>query len=416
MHLGQSLRNLKVAVIGGSIAGCSAAILLRQRGAKVAVFERSLRPHTGRGAGIVLPEAMIKSCVDNGLFDETIPRLRVDLGRTFLVKDDQAVVEGRVIWKQPSFVVFTLNWGDIYQNLRKRIPDDCYHAGEKICSVLDLANACQVETSSGKKFEFDLLIAADGIDSVVRKQIFPDIAPEYAGYVAWRGVTSQAAFVDNPLFDKHVPYFAYPGGHILLYRIPAGGNQATGNSLLNWVMYEDCRDKSLKELLTDKSGTQQAVSLPPGSMSARHIDHLHRLAKNSLPASIADIIEKTEDPFMQAVFDLQVPQFAKNRICFMGDAASILRPHTASGVIKALNDSLGLVEVLDNEELGTLSKQLQAWNDARVETARKEVALSKNMGEGLVTKSPDWSAMNQAKMDEWWKDVMSGNSWYATRG
>lgn len=95
------LENLKIAISGGSVAGCSAAILLQQLGAEVTVFERSSHPREGRGAGIVLPEAFIKSCVEKGLFDADMPRLPV-ASRSFSVKD------GREIWRQPAFVVSTL--------------------------------------------------------------------------------------------------------------------------------------------------------------------------------------------------------------------------------------------------------------------------------------------------------------------
>lgn len=179
-------------------------------------------------------------------------------------------------------------------------------------------------------------------------------------------------------------------------------------------MYEDCHDKTLEELLIDKHGKKHTVSQPPGSMSQEHIKYLHELAARTLPAPLAEIISKTEQPFMQAVFDLQVPQFVNGAVCFMGDAASVLRPHSESGVLKALSDSLGLMQALNNDTIADLTALLKEWSGARVEAARKEVALAKNMGEGLVTKSPDWGAMDQAKMDEWWRAIMSGKSWYAT--
>ena len=54
---------LNVGIVGGSIAGCSAAVRFRQLGAQVTILERSPHPHHGRGAGIVLPREMLKECI-----------------------------------------------------------------------------------------------------------------------------------------------------------------------------------------------------------------------------------------------------------------------------------------------------------------------------------------------------------------
>ncbi len=43
---------LKIGIVGGSIAGCSAAILLARAGYHITVFERSMGALVGRGGGI----------------------------------------------------------------------------------------------------------------------------------------------------------------------------------------------------------------------------------------------------------------------------------------------------------------------------------------------------------------------------
>jgi 2-polyprenyl-6-methoxyphenol hydroxylase-like FAD-dependent oxidoreductase len=399
-----SIKNRTFAISGGSIAGCSAAHLLRQQGANVILFERSLKPHIGRGAGIVLPEPFVAQCIAAGLFDADIPRLPIS-GRSFLVKDN------REIWRQPSFNVSAFNWAHIYQSLRKRLPEEIYHLGETVQSVRQTERSCEIKTSANKAYHVDMLIAADGIDSAVRKQLYPDVVPTYAHYVAWRGVTSVDEAVSQAIFKEHVPYCVYPNGHILFYRIP-GADAQSGKILLNWVMYEDKRGQLLSELLVDKHGKQHAVSLPPGSLGAEQVQYLHAFAERVLPSAMAKIICQTEEPFLQAVFDMQVPEYLNQRVCFIGDAASVLRPHTASGVFKALSDSLSLAAALKQGK--QLTDALAIWDQAQQAIARQQVALAKNMGEALVTDAPDWQSMGQDQMEEWWKTVMSGKSWYAT--
>ena len=47
-----------VGVIGGSIAGCAAAIALRRNGCDVTVFERTASAQECRGTGIAIPQTL----------------------------------------------------------------------------------------------------------------------------------------------------------------------------------------------------------------------------------------------------------------------------------------------------------------------------------------------------------------------
>ena len=63
------MRELEVAVVGGSIAGCSAAILLSRAGHDVHVYERSPGGLVGRGGGIGTPGPVLQGLMDEGVVD-----------------------------------------------------------------------------------------------------------------------------------------------------------------------------------------------------------------------------------------------------------------------------------------------------------------------------------------------------------
>lgn len=390
---------MHIGIIGGSIAGLATAILLRKQGLDVTVLERSHQSLETRGAGIVLPEPLIQQCIAIGLFDDEIARLPA-ISRSFIEKNQ------RILWQHP-IAVMGLNWSDIYSQCRKRVPTTVYHAGEKAQHIRLHAKGYDVETESGATFSFDYLIGADGIDSCVRKTLCPLAIPHYAGYVAWRGTVLLSQVLTPERFQQQIPYFVYPQGHILLYTIPAKDYALHGKVLLNWVMYDTCQSWQLRDLLRDTNGVAHPYSLPPGSLSKRHLEHLRGLAQKVLPADIADIIYQTEAPFLQPIFDLEATTFFNEHLCLIGDAATVLRPHTASGVVKALTDSMSFAKAFAD-------KDLTRWQTKQRLQMTEQLLLSKHMGQNLVQQTPEWPMMNTELMLKWWSDIMAGKQWVYT--
>lgn len=396
----------KIIISGGSIAGCTSAILLGRLGFKVKILERSAGLMKS-SSGITLPESIINHCISNDLLDSNIPRLYVNK-RCFIRKDNK--YKESKFWEQ-SIRLQALNWIDVYKNLRKRIDPENFHTKTEIKSIND---ECLIKTLSGQEHRGDLIIAADGVDSVIRTCLLADVLPEYAGYVAWRGIVNVPSIIERKIFKENVPYYVFSNGHILLYKIPSRNYQSTGETLLNWVMYEKMSPLRLKELMIDNQGKSHTRSLPVGFLTKQHIKHLHELARQVLPNDINEIVIATQQPFLQAVFDFQIPSYLSNKIIFVGDAASTLRPHTASGVYKALKNGLDLANLMELNSNKVSSDIVSLWKEQQQFFLSEEVQKAKQMGNALVTNPPVWESMDQALMDKWWSDIMQNKSWYAT--
>lgn len=224
--------------------------------------------------------------------------------------------------------------------MRKRFSDEQYLYGKSVVSIRQNENKCYVETSDSTLHEFDRIIGADGVGSIVRSTLFHETSLQHANYIAWRGLIDDQAIVNNELFNSYAPCYMFSNGHLLMYRIPAPDYEHTGKMFLNWVMYEYNKKIPLYELLTDKEGVQRSISIPPGMLSESRVSHLHALANQVLPASLAEIIGQTSTPFIQAVFDYQAPRYVEGRICLLGDSGNTKRPHTASGLVTAIEGGL----------------------------------------------------------------------------
>ena len=116
----------------------------------------------------------------------------------------------------------------------------------------------------------------------------------------------------------------------------------------NWVWYRRRpeADGSLAAALTDAGGHQHAYSLPPGAMADADRDALQLEARRRLPPPFAAAVEAEPQPFVQGIFDHVSESMAQGRIALLGDAACVVRPHTAMGVAKAAGDAMALRDAL----------------------------------------------------------------------
>jgi 2-polyprenyl-6-methoxyphenol hydroxylase-like FAD-dependent oxidoreductase len=102
----------------------------------------------------------------------------------------------------------------------------------------------------------------------------------------------------------------------------------------------------LTSILTDRDGHTHRVSLGPGEMNDRWISDTKERATKFLPPVLAGVVGLTKQMFVQAIFDLAVPRMVFDRVVLLGDAACVVRPHTASGTSKAAGDALALAHAL----------------------------------------------------------------------
>jgi 2-polyprenyl-6-methoxyphenol hydroxylase-like FAD-dependent oxidoreductase len=230
-----------------------------------------------------------------------------------------------------------------------------------------------VQFENGRKETGELLVGGDGAWSAVRQQLLPKIAPEYAGYVAWRGVVAEEELPTTLLkvFLDKFTFFQMPRSHILCYAIPgADGSIAAGKRRLNWVWYWNYREADeLAGLLTDRTGRKRRTSVPPGMVCPEHWEKQMVIARAFLPPQFRELLEATEEPFAQPIRDLAVPQMAFGRTVLVGEAAFVLRPHTAAAAAKAAADGMMLGRALHDGD-NNLAENLRLFETPQMQLGR----------------------------------------------
>ena len=117
----------------------------------------------------------------------------------------------------------------------------------------------------------------------------PSVAPQYAGYVAWRGLVEEADISSRThadLFER----FAFclpPGEQMLGYPVAGAGNTTRpGRRRYNLVWYRPAAEESgLVDLLTDESGHRHEVSIPPPLIRREVIARMRQDAESCLRLS-----------------------------------------------------------------------------------------------------------------------------------
>jgi 2,6-dihydroxypyridine 3-monooxygenase len=366
----------QVVVVGGSLGGLNAALFLRDAGCDVEVYERSSAPLEGRGAGIVLHPASVRYIRSDG-------RIRVEQVSTRADALRYLRGDGSVLHEEPCRYRFT-SYYTLYRGLLGCLEPERYHLGHQVVGLHHDGDVVEVRLADSTARRGDLVVFADGIHSTGRALLLPDVRPVYAGYVGWRGTVPEYELEPAAFSALHeaITYYVGSNTHILTYPIPDfDGSIEPSRRRINFVWYRNvAAGDELDDLLTDREGVKRDVSLGPGAVQERHVKALFDAAERELPEPIAHAVVGSREPFVQAVFDVDVPRMAFGRACLIGDAAFVIRPHAAAGTAKAAEDAYRLAAAVRDCD-GDVVHALARWEPAQLELGRSVLARARDLGD-----------------------------------
>jgi salicylate hydroxylase len=328
----------KIIVIGAGIAGLAAALSLLKRGLDVEVCEQA--PELKEvGAGIQISSNGTRVLYALGLEDalarvQVLPSKRQirhwATGETWNWFDLGAVTVRR--YGTPHVM---LHRGDLQMVLAdavRAIKPDAIKLNRRCATIAQDADRVTVQFDNGETVEGAFLVGADGIHSKVRTSLFGIEHPEFAGYVAWRGLAPM---------DKLPPHIAQmlgtnwlgPHGHVLHYPVRRG-------ELMNFITFVERDDWRVESWVTQ--GTREELS---NDFAGWHED-------------VHTIIDNLDVPYKWAMM-LRGPMasWSKGRITLMGDACHPTLPFLGQGGVMAIEDGyvLGacLAKYRDDHETAT---------------------------------------------------------------
>ena len=300
-----------VLIVGGGIGGLTLAALLRRRGREASVFERA-PAFAPVGAGIVLQPNAVKALRIGGIEEAVAPRgarmqrmsIRDHRGRQL------SSIEAKTFHSNFGATVAGFHRASLHAALLDLVDPASIRLGAAIRACGETANGVFVELESGERIEGEALVGADGLRSVVRREIVNDGEPRYSGYTSWRGVTARGSL--------------WPAGE-MNESWGAGerfGLVAIDGERLYWF------------------ATANTVA---GAMDAGKAHLLARFANWHEP--IRAVIEATpEDAILRTDIADRDPigTWSRGRVTLLGDAAHPMTPNLGQGGGQAIEDAVVL--------------------------------------------------------------------------
>ena len=209
-----------------------------------------------------------------------------------------------------------------------------------------------------------MLVGADGLKSTVRREVFAEPAPEFSGFVAWRGLVSG----DSLGVEQSRPgfmVFVAPGRMFVRYPVRHG-------KLQNFVAFSRA-----------DHWTEEGWSHTGGMQTVRGVfSDFHEDARVVLRAFSGRRCHKW------GLFARQpLPCWVKGLAAILGDAAHPMLPWFGQGAAAAIEDAVILCRAL--VEFDSAEEALRRYEDARLERVTVMHRESLSGGERLMQQDPD---------------------------
>lgn len=364
-----SYKLMHIIIAGGSLGGLFAGVALKRNGFRTTILEKN--PNNlleNQGAGIIAGGdtlAFFKK-YDRCHREVAVPsQKRIYLDQKGNIVHEEVMKQTMTSWDL-CYYMLRANYDGVKSGYCK-VPDPDsedgpidYRYGSTATRFEEEGDKIRVfyDTTDGstKSIVGDMLVAADGPSSSIRKILQPDVKRKYMGYCVIRGTLpeNEASQAAKDAFVERFTFFH--GDHMqnLTYVIPGPeGNMEPGKRLLNFVWYTNFPEgsKELDEVMTDKDGKRRHITIPPGMMRPTAWEMVKERARGKLPPQMAEMVEKTTKPFVQAITDVISPRnsFHNGKVVLIGDALAGFRPHTVASTSQAAFDVMMLVEYLNGQ-------------------------------------------------------------------
>lgn len=340
-------KGLRVAIVGAGMGGLTAAAALRRLGVDVSIYEQA--PEFSRiGAGIHVAANAMKVLLGVGLPQRVIDEKAFINSKTMHRAYDTGEVSGQLDHGAESTARFgapytTWHRGDLHEALTALVPSEVVQRNKHVVGLEGDASSPVLRFEDGSRAEADVLIAADGVHSVVRASLFGASEPRFTGRVAYRAVIPREK-VNEPRLDESCKWWG-PDRHLVHYYVSAGREIGFTTSVpdASWNVESWSAEGDVETF------RHEFREFHPYVQKITHaVDRVHRWAINA------------HDP---------LPSWHSGNIVLLGDAAHTLTPYMGQGAALAMEDAVVLARSLARVGEVDVPTALAQYEAARRERA-----------------------------------------------
>lgn len=361
---------LRVAIIGGSLAGLAAAHALTRAGCAVQVFERASAGFETRGGGLGIDLALARAVTASG---EPPPHLV--LPRRQVWRDDHVDTE-RVHETVTSY-------GALWCWLATRLAPGTLVLGRPVNALAPRDDGIDIAFADGAHARFDFVVCADGGQGASFDWL-PRGLPRYAGYVLWRGLCALRDVPGRSTLENTLNIAGGAARHLVAYPVPDyDGATAFTMQFANWGCYVPTPEHEALRLRAAGGRTLVPHALERGAPDA-WVEAVSS-ATADFPSWVNELVAATVRQGMIAphpIFELVPRQLHGPRVALVGDCAHVASPITGSGARMAFLDAMALGKALS--DTSSVDDALAAYAAIRKDEARMVVARGQAFGAALV--------------------------------
>jgi 2-polyprenyl-6-methoxyphenol hydroxylase-like FAD-dependent oxidoreductase len=371
----------KILIAGAGIGGLTAASFLLQAGHDVELYEQAPQLEEV-GAGIQISANAMHALRTLGLENAITAAGVRPAAYVFRLHDSGEEIQRFALSEEherlhgaPYTQLHRADFHSILADKARSLKSDVIRLNKRASRFYEDANCVTLHFTDGTSARGDLLIGADGLKSVVRKQIVGETPANYTGDAAWR-ITVPTERLPAGLIEPAMTLFLGPGGHAVFYYLRSG-------RLVNFVGIVET-DEVMEESWT--------VKLPWERLKADY-QGWHPIVQTVIDAADRD------QCFRWSLHNrLPIDNWSTARATLLGDAAHATLPYLAQGAVMAIEDGAVLMRALKQKL--TIASALQLYQRNRIPRTSRIVLQSSENRRRFHLGSPAAIRAEFANVDE----------------
>jgi salicylate hydroxylase len=368
---------LQIAIVGAGIGGLTAALALRARGLSVTVFERAASPRE-LGAGISIHPNAVRLLRRIGLHDWLENINTRSVGLSLWTSRGEPVPRPPASPDSPTYQVHRV---ELLEMLNDAQADVLVRFGHHCTGVKETEDDVRLTFANGVTARADVVIGADGIHSVVQREIGLVTHPTSEGIMAYRGlIPSERLSWAKDL--RGLKMWMGSGRSFICFPISQG-------RVINIVAFVPSNFES-----------EESWSAP-GDLKALAAEY------DGWDAPVVEAIGALDETFRWVIYDrAPLPYWSTARVTLLGDAAHPMVPHFGQGAGQAIEDGFALAILLDDAKPADVPARLKAYERLRLRHTSRVQAASRDAGRFYRSENEDAAERSQ-RMGKW----MSAAGW-----